>query len=93
MPRIPFERKNYLTTDQRTERANNTPDSHRLVTKSDRVEPLTTVTKQDIVEVLKEMVLDFRDLDQTRANLELSSDFNPKDLFEMVVRMQSNLSP
>lgn len=60
------------------------------MTKSEKVEPLTNICKQQMIAILKEMVLDFRDLDQARLSLESSSDFLLKNLFSILLSKPHN---
>ena len=91
--RLPLEGIQSRKSELALEKPSTTPDSHRLVTKSDKVEPLTKISRHQMKDILKELVLDFRELDQARKSLELSSDFSCALLFETVLGMSEKSSP
>ena len=64
------------------------PESHRLVTGHDQNAPLKKIDKLQTIEILKEYVLDFKEIEKARVHLSKAVDYNVRDFFKCATQLK-----
>lgn len=66
------------------------PDSHRFVTGCELVDPLKTISKSQLAAILKEFIIDYKELESARIELSEAVDYNVRDFFKSVRNLNQN---